>query len=250
MEWHHVDVPPSPENRRPLVLHLVRHGRTRLNAEQRVQGWADSALTPDGLAAVRALSAELRERRFVHAHASPSGRAVATAREILAHHPGVVLDTDTRLQELGFGDYEEQPESSLAVLGDHVAIFQEIFAGTYPGFPGGEPAAHFLARIARGFQAIERAHPEGGDVLVVSHGVTIVAYLRLIGVVVQAPLPNASVTRVRLDPDGARTVVDGPQDALPAPSGFTFGDSPSTVSLETAVGWFLDPRLTPGGEAS
>lgn len=243
------DVNISSESRRPLTLHLVRHGRTRLNAAQRVQGWADSELTSDGLAGVRALAAELRGRRFVRAYASPSGRAVTTAREILAHHPGVLLDTDARLRELGFGEYEEQPESSLAVLGDHVAVFRAIFDGTYSGFPGGESAATFLARIAQGFHAIEQAHLAGGDVLVVSHGVSIVTYLRLIGVVIDAPLPNASVTRVRVGPDGERTMIDD-RGASPAPAAVAFGDTPAGVTLEDALTWPFELGLTPEGEAS
>ena len=34
------------------TLYLVRHGQTEFNVQKRVQGMADSALTPKGIAAV------------------------------------------------------------------------------------------------------------------------------------------------------------------------------------------------------
>ena len=191
----------------PLVLYLVRHGLTRLNAEHRVQGWADSELTDDGLAGVRATAETLRDVGFVAAYASPSGRTVTTAREILRRHRDVTLTTDERLRELGFGDYEEQPEHSLARFGDAATTFRAIFDGTFPGFPGGEPGTAYLSRVAGAFRDIEQAGRLGGAVLVVSHGITLMAYLRMVGAMPVAPLANAGVSTVRVDPDGTRTVL-------------------------------------------
>ncbi|TWY72943.1 histidine phosphatase family protein, partial [Klebsiella pneumoniae] len=37
------------------TLYLVRHGQTEFNVQKRVQGMADSALTPKGIADAKAL---------------------------------------------------------------------------------------------------------------------------------------------------------------------------------------------------
>ncbi len=215
-----------------------------------MQGWSDSELTPDGLAGVRAAADHLREVDLTAAWASPAGRTVTTAREILRHHPGVELVTDARLREMSFGDYEEQPEVSLAALGDPVAVFREVFDGTFVGFPGGEPGSVYLSRVARGFRAIERAHQDGGTVLVVGHGVTLMAYLRLIGTVPRRPLANASVTTVRVDPDGARTVLEAGFDPTGS-SGLELDLSQraARVALEEAALWHPDTDLGPDDSA-
>ena len=58
-----------------LTLSLVRHGQTHFNAQHRLQGWCDSALTPQGLAGVRTTATFLSGRPFTAAYVSPSGRA-------------------------------------------------------------------------------------------------------------------------------------------------------------------------------
>ena len=233
---------------RPLLLHLVRHGRTRLNAESRVQGWADSPLTADGLAGIRATAEHLRDAALVAAYASPSGRTVTTAQEILRHHPAVPLLTDPRLRELGFGDFEEQPEAMLAATTDPEVVFRDLFDGTFAGFPRGEPGDVFLSRVARGFTAVEQAQRSGGPVLVVSHGVTLAAYLSLIGAPGRCQLPNASVTTVCIAPEGTRTVLETGTD----PSGVAVTGAgpprrPARVTLEQAAAWHPDSALDVAG---
>ncbi|MFG2935157.1 histidine phosphatase family protein [Streptomyces sp. NPDC048282] len=181
-----------------LRLHLVRHARTEYNAAGRLQGWCDSPLVPDGLPRLRATAEHLAGVRFTAAWASPSGRTTATAREILRHHAGLRLRTDDGLREYAFGALDGHPESELF---DHVEpreFFADVINGTHPGLPGGEPAAEYLARIAGTFGRITHAHPEG-DVLVVSHGITLVTYLTLAGATGVVPLGNCSVSVVEFD---------------------------------------------------
>ncbi len=232
----------------PLTLHLVRHGRTRYNAERLLQGWSDSELTDDGLVAVRETAEHLRPLRFVAAYASPSGRTVATAQEILRHHPDVPLETDARLREFSFGEFEARPEEELATVVDPVEMFRGVFDGTFTGLPGGEAGRAYLARVAHGFGAIERAHAGGGSVLVVSHGVTLMAYLTMVAQPPVRLLPNASVSTIRIDPDGTRTLVSAGVD----PSGAAAPDPVSPlraarVALEEAASWqdFPDAVVTP-----
>ncbi len=189
-----------------LTLYLVRHGRTVYNDEHRLQGWCDSPLTDDGAVGVAATAYHLRARSFAAAYASPSGRTVATADTILTHHPGTVLTTDDDLREYSFGDFESAPEEDLHAHIDPWEMFAGVFDGTYAGLPGGESAATYLRRVRAGFTRIEEAHRGDSEVLVVSHGVTLAAYLTMIGAAPTHPLPNASVSTVEIGADGGRRV--------------------------------------------
>ena len=189
-----------------LTLCLVRHGQTEYNAQSRLQGWCDSPLTPTGLAGVRATAAHLAQQPFAAVYVSPAGRAQATAREIIAHHPSALVVTDPDLREFGFGDFEARLESELYARYDPETLFTGVLRGTFAGLPGGERGHEYLARVSAAFARIEAAHPVG-QVLVVSHGLTLRAYLTMIDQRPMTPLPNASVSTVNVHPDGRRRVV-------------------------------------------
>ena len=188
------------------TLHLVRHGRTVYNDQGVVQGWTDSPLTVDGVAGIRRTARALAEVPFVAAYTSPLPRTVTTAREILAHHPDVTLTVEDGLKEFDFGDWETLPEVDLFAEHEPVSMFTGVLDGSFPGLPGGETTAAYRSRVAAGFARIEAAHE--GDVLVVSHGVTLFAYLSGLTEMPLATLPNGSITTVRVHDDGRREVVD------------------------------------------
>ena len=211
-----------------LTLSLVRHGQTQYNVQQRLQGWCDSPLTPQGLAGVRTTATFLRDHPFTAAYVSPSGRAQDTAREILANHPLVPLFTDPDLREFGFGDLEARPETDLVARYDPEAMFTDVIHGRFAGIPGGETGPFFLARVGAAFTRIEEGHSQG-HVLVVSHGLTLRAYLTMINPQPILPLPNASISTVEVGPnrrcrivtvalDPAGQVVPEAIGASPAPA--------------------------------
>jgi broad specificity phosphatase PhoE len=103
-------------------------------------------------------------------------------------HPG--------LREFSVGQHEAAPESEFFARVDPIPLFRSVIAGTFAGLPGGEPGSVDLARVAPAFTALEAAHPEGGDVLVVSHGITLMAYLTMVVGAPRRPLANASVSMV------------------------------------------------------
>ena len=189
-----------------LTLSLVRHGQTRYNADHRLQGWCDSPLTARGLAGVRSTADHLAARPFTAAYVSSSGRAQATAHEILGYHASPPTVTDPDLREFGFGDLEASPESDLIARYDPDTMFTDVLRGTFPGIPGGETGPEFLARVRAAFGRIEANHGEG-HVLVVSHGLTLRAYLTMIDPGPILPLPNASISTVRVHADGHRQVI-------------------------------------------
>ena len=221
---------------RPLTLHLVRHGRTRYNAEHRLQGWCDSELTDDGLLGVRATAQHLRGVPLVAAYASPSGRTVTTAEEILRHHSGVELVTRPGLREFSFGRHEAQPESELFSEVAPLELFQSVIDGVFPGLPGGESGAVYVSRVAAAFAAIERAHPDGGDVLVVSHGITLMTYLTMVAGPPERFPVNASVTTVEVLPGGTRHVM-------------ALGVDPSSQAVGRPGVQLRTKRVAPSGSA-
>lgn len=188
-----------------MRLHLVRHARTEYNVAGRLQGRCDSPLTPDGLGQLRATAAHLGNIGLTAAWASPSGRTMTTAREILRHHDGLRLRTDDGLREYAFGALDGHPESELFGQVERREFFADVIGGRHPGLPGGEPAAHYVARVADTFGRIARAHPDG-EVLVVSHGITLVTYLTLVGTTRFAPLANCSVSTVEITGSRAEIV--------------------------------------------
>ena len=224
----------------PLRLYLVRHGRTRYNEEGRIQGWCDSELTEAGLEETGRTADFLRSVPFRAAYASPSGRAVTTVRMLLRHRPEAPCVLEEGLREFSYGVFEAEPEESLYSRVGVVAMYRQVFEGTFPALPGGESGARFLGRVARAFLAIERAHPAGGPVLVVSHGVTLMAYLAMIHQIQDRPLANASVTVVRVA--GGTRAVDGagfdPAGAAAAQPEITL--NAAQVAIEHAATWELD----------
>ncbi|HMO10776.1 MAG TPA: histidine phosphatase family protein [Actinotalea sp.] len=190
-----------------LTLLLVRHGRTRYNEEHRIQGWVDSEITERGMEGVRATAEWLRDARLQAAYASSSGRTLATAEAIVAHHPHVEVVPHDGLRELHFGVFEAQPEERTADRQQWLEVFRGILDGTHPGFPGGESARTYLDRVHGAFDAILQRHGVGDTVLVVSHGMTLTTALARWGSVPPRALGNASVTVVRVRDDGTPDAV-------------------------------------------
>lgn len=192
-----------------LELTLVRHGQTHLNARRMLQGRVDSPLTRTGLAGVRVTAQHLAALPFDAAYSSPQGRAVATAVEICRHHPQLDrLRTDADLRELSFGVWERKPEHELETIEPWSSLVPGMLAGTHPGLPGGESGAQFMTRVLAAFDRIVTAHPSG-RVLVVGHGLTLGAWLAHLDPRAAAALPNASVSTVLVDADGAHVLEVG-----------------------------------------
>jgi broad specificity phosphatase PhoE len=92
--------------RDPLVIHVVRHGRTRSNRVGLVMGWADESIEPDQHDAADAVAARLAAAPApVRVVSSPLARARDTAAP-LAAALSVDLETDARLGELYQGPWQ------------------------------------------------------------------------------------------------------------------------------------------------
>jgi broad specificity phosphatase PhoE len=156
-------------------LLLARHGQSVSNAVRRFQGIQDVPLSDLGRRQAEALGAALKRRRIAAIYSSPLQRARLTA-EIAAAAIGAPFQCVEDLRELSLGEWEGcTVEEVRARPGDPYACWVRDPVAGMP--PGGEPLAGVQARVLRAVAEIERAHPNGDDVLVVCHGGVISAYL-------------------------------------------------------------------------
>ena len=155
-----------------LRLHLLRHGQTNASRGNLFCGRRlDPPLTEEGLAMAASFAAAYRDRRWAALYSSPLGRAVTTAQP-LADAVGQPVQTRDGLAEIDYGAWD----------GTAVALAQ---------------------RVTRELEAIEHAHHDGGNVLIVAHKATIrVAICALLGV-------DVGRFRYRFDcPVGSVTIIE------------------------------------------
>lgn len=183
-----------------VTLYLVRHGETLFNHRDLVQGWVDSPLTSRGVDQARRAADQLRHRPLVAAYSSTSERCVDTAEMILEHHPHLRLLTRRGLKELHFGELEAAPNEEFMAAIDVESFFAGVLAGDGVGVPGGEDGATYRRRVDAVFDEILATHTDG-EVLVVSHGVTIGTYLSTVGWTRPGAIANASISVVRVGVD-------------------------------------------------
>jgi broad specificity phosphatase PhoE len=181
-------------------LLLARHGESTWNAERRFQGSTDIPLSARGRAQAQALARGLRPYRVRAAYVSPYRRARETAELALAGTgvPVVVLE---ELRELSLGRWEGCTVDEIrAQDGDPYVAWLRTPHDCPP--PDSEPLPMVSDRVRAAVERIAAAHPNGDDVLVVSHGGVISVYAcHLLGCSFNSlwrlRVDNASLTVVR-----------------------------------------------------
>jgi broad specificity phosphatase PhoE len=172
-------------------LLLARHGQSVSNAVRRFQGAQDVPLSELGRRQAEALAGAFGRRRIAAVYSSPLLRARHTAELVAAAVRAPLRNVDD-LRELSLGEWEGcTVEEVQARPGNPYACWVRDPVASLP--PGGEPLADVQGRVIRALADIERAHPNGDDVLVVCHGGVISAYLaHCLG------LPLSSIWRLTL----------------------------------------------------
>jgi broad specificity phosphatase PhoE len=157
-----------------MRLLLARHGESLWNAEKRFQGHTDIALSDRGRAQAEALGRALRGYKLAAAYVSPFRRARETA-ELALREMGVRPTIIEELRELSLGDWEGCTVDEVrAREGDPYRAWLRAPHDCPP--PGGEPLPVVSDRVRAAVERIAAAHPNGEDVLVVSHGGVISVY--------------------------------------------------------------------------
>lgn len=174
-----------------LALYFVRHGQTYLNKNLRMQGWADTPLTPEGAKKVRESGRGLSDTEFVAAYSSDLHRTISTA-EILLHENkhafGLQLEPRKEFRETFFGSFEGEKSdvawneiaraNGYASQEDFMAHedVRGMMNATKKADPTGdaEDFMTFWTRVEQGFlHVINRHRDTGGNILIVAHGNTI-----------------------------------------------------------------------------
>lgn len=213
---------------KPVTIYLTRHGETTGNVMGRVQGWSDFPLTSNGLAVANDLGRGLKGTKFKAAYAGNLTRQEVTAKHALKYsgNAKVKVNISQYLREGGYGSFE----------GDSIATDNALIAGVY-GYKNGdemmakqgkdywtklqdayftldqqnsqkttlavsdraESSSQVQARMASELKQIAKTTKKrgGGNVLVVSSGMSINEYLATMApTYTGAPLKNASVTKL------------------------------------------------------
>lgn len=135
---------------------LARHGRTALNAQNRLRGLSDPPLDDIGRAEVARLAQALAATHPAAVISSPLQRAVATAHAVGAAC-GAPVSIDERLNDRDYGPMTGRVRADV-----------EREYGTIDDAPGVEPLATLITRACDAFFALVAEYGPG-PLVMVSH---------------------------------------------------------------------------------
>ena len=187
------------------TLYLLRHGQTEFNAEGRLQGQSDSALTPLGRRQARAFGRALRsqlETSNSAVVASPLGRVRATV-DLMMSAAGLEIEVafDARLVEIGLGAWEGLTEFDIDAQWPEIRSGRDRYDWLFDA-PGGETYDTLEGRAASILEDI--ANGPADTCIVVSHG--------MLGRVLRGlycGLPRSRALRLEAPQDGFFELTDG-----------------------------------------
>lgn len=208
-----------------VTLYVTRHGKTMFNTVERVQGWADTPLTPQGVEVVEQLGRGLKDTDFVAVYSSDLGRARETARIVLREKESTLpLIEMLEFREICFGSFEGDFDANmwgavsrklgynnkselLKAFNDEKLAVEEMVDALKSFDQSGmaEDYAMLKNRTFAGLQEVAKKTQEkgGGNVLIVTHGMVLLMIMNeLLGKPLGEELVNASVTKIRYTQDG------------------------------------------------
>jgi broad specificity phosphatase PhoE len=194
--------------RDPLVIHVVRHVRTRSNRMRLVMGWTDESIEPgehDADAIAARLAAAPAPVRVV---SSPLARARDTAAPLAAALT-VDLETDARLGELDQGPWQGLTETEVA---RRWPIEWSVWrrAPERLDLDGRETLTALYGRVADAFDDLVRAS-DAATVAVFTHDAVVraaVAWALRVGPATyrHIDVANGSITTIHASISGPRLV--------------------------------------------
>ncbi|WP_320667306.1 histidine phosphatase family protein [Prochlorococcus sp. MIT 1307] len=184
---------------------LVRHGETNWNLEGRFQGQIDIPLNDNGKAQAAAAGLFLSMVRLEKAFSSSMSRPQQTAQAILKHHPGIEIELQEGLIEIGHGLWEGKLESEIRMKWPELLETWK----THPEkvqMPEGETIQDVWARAENSWEKICSSLTSAQTALVVAHdAVNKTILCKLLG------LSPADIWMIKQG-NGAITVVDIPTE--------------------------------------
>lgn len=173
-----------------VQVYLVRHGETLWNAERRLQGQSNSALTGHGEHQAHLVAKRAKALNITHIISSDLGRTQQTA-EIIASACDLPVMLDPRLRELDMGVLERRLMESLTE--EEEGWRRSLVDGSADGrIPGGESMLELSTRMHEALNACLTL-PAGSRPLLVGHGMGLGCLMSTI-----LGLPAWSERRLRL----------------------------------------------------
>lgn len=161
-------------------FYLIRHGRTALNATDRLRGLADPELDPTGIAEAAAAGKTLRRGGIEYFAASPLRRARLTA-QIIAENCDAPWDVTSGFTDRDYGQCTGQPRKDVVERW-----------GSIDDAPGVEPSDAVTQR-ALGALELLALDPRGYGVIgVVTHDAVIRPLLATFDPSITAQVPTGS----------------------------------------------------------
>lgn len=213
-----------------ITIYVARHGKTMMNTFDRVQGWCDSPLTKEGIDAARYLGYGFGDIMFRTVYCSDLRRTKQTAQIILGAkgQEEVPVIELAGLREACFGSFEADFNQTMwysAALYLHYTSVDEMVKAILDKKLGyaevldavkaidklgiAESYAQVEARTQESLREIAENESQygNGNILVVAHGMSILAMLLGLGgdKIFTRPLNNAEVCKVVYE-DGSFTV--------------------------------------------
>lgn len=111
------------DSNKSVTIYLTRHGETTANVMDRVQGWSNFPLTSRGIKVADDLGKGLKGTKFHSAYSGDLTRQEVTAKETLKYsgNKNVRVNESKNLREGGYGSFE----------GDSIAADNSKIAGVY-----------------------------------------------------------------------------------------------------------------------
>lgn len=204
-----------------ITLYIARHGKTMMNTLNRVQGWCDSPLTKEGIEVARYLGYGLSDITFRTAYCSDLRRTRQTVQIVLGAkgQEDIPVIELSGLREACFGsfeaDFNHNMWSSAALFLHYPSVedmYHDILAKkiTYRDVMAAikqldkldmaESFEQVEARTQESLReiAVNEAQAGAANILVVAHGMSILAMLLSLGgdKLIDGHLENAAVCKV------------------------------------------------------
>lgn len=161
------------------TIYIIRHGETEWNIQRRLQGHADSPLTPKGKAQAGKMGKKLKPIKFAAIFSSDSLRSKRTAEVIALEHK-LAVETTKALRERSFGSWEgktvEEFNAKMQKMLDKYDKLSEKQRSTFKIAEDVETNASIMVRLITFLREISVAYA-GKTVLVVTHGGTMREFL-------------------------------------------------------------------------
>jgi probable phosphoglycerate mutase len=134
--------------------------------EQRIQGWLDSALTPEGAAKMEQMPLPKLNNPVLFS--SDLGRALESAT-IISHRTGLNIHIDPRLKERGLGILEGEIIEQGVHPASHWYRYHQRYNQKLLNHYGAESEALLESRILSFLAEVQQQYDDS-DVVIVSHG--------------------------------------------------------------------------------